>query len=72
MVAEKDRIELFDLEEDLSETTDLAAKHPRVVSELTEKYNAWLDEMVDPVSKQEKRWHPDAGTPAKKMSKEEK
>jgi hypothetical protein len=28
--------------------------------------------MVDPISKQAKRWNPDAGTPAKKMSKEEK
>ena len=28
--------------------------------------------MADPVSNQEKRWNPDAGAPAKKMSKEEK
>jgi len=28
--------------------------------------------MADPVSKQEKRWNPDTGAPAKKMSKEEK
>ena len=72
LVAERKRVELFDLEKDLSETTDLAAKHPKVVSELTAKYNAWLDEMADPVSKQGKRWNPDAGAPAKKMSKEEK
>ena len=72
LVAQKDRIELFDLKDDLSETTDLTAAHPKVVSELTAKYNAWLDEMADPVSKQEKRWNPDAGAPAKKMSKEEK
>ena len=58
LVAEKARIELFDLENDISETTDLAAKHPKVVSELTGKYNAWLDEMADPVSKQGKRWKP--------------
>ena len=72
LVAEKKRIELFDLEKDLSETTDLAAKHPKVVSELTTKYNTWLDEMADPVSKQAKRWKPDAGAPAKKMSNKEK
>ena len=66
LVAEKARIELFDLEKDLSETTDLAARHPKVVSELTDKYNAWLDEMADPVSKQEKRWNPDAGAPSQK------
>ena len=72
LVAEKKRIELFDLEKDLSETADLAAKHPKVVSELTAKYYAWLDEMADPVSKQEKRWNPDAGAPAKRKSKKEK
>ena len=72
LVAQKDRIELFDLKDDLSETTDLTAAHPKVVSELTAKYNAWLDEMADPVSKQEKRWNPDSSAPAKKMSKKEK
>jgi len=72
LVAEKDRLELFDLEDDLSETTDLAAKHPKAVSELTAKYNAWLDEMAAPLSKQKKRWSPDSGAPARKMSKEEK
>jgi len=72
LVAEKDRIELFDLGKDLGETTDLAAKHPNVVSELTDKYNVWLDEMADPVSKQGKRWNPDDVAPVKKMSREEK
>ena len=72
LVAEKARIELFDLKNDLSETTDLAKKHPQVVNELTSKYNAWLDEMADPISKQQKRWSRDAPPPAKKMSKEEK
>ncbi|HBE72368.1 MAG TPA: N-acetylgalactosamine 6-sulfatase (GALNS) [Planctomycetaceae bacterium] len=72
LVAEKARIELFNLENDLGETTDLAAKHPKVVSRLTDQYNAWLDEMADPISKQEKRWNPDASKPARKMSKEEK
>jgi len=72
LVAEKKHIELFDLKKDLSETIDLATKHPKVVSELTAKYNAWLDEMADPVSNQAKRWNPDAGAPAKKMSNKEK
>jgi arylsulfatase A-like enzyme len=69
LVAERNRIELFDLEKDLSETTDLSAKRPKVVFELTEKYNAWLDEMADPVSGQEKRWNTDGGAPAKKEKK---
>ncbi len=72
LVAEKNRIELFDLEKDLSETTDLADKHPEVVSELTAKYDAWLDEMAEPVSKQPKRWSPDGVVPTKDRLKEEK
>ena len=72
LVAEKDHIELFDLKKDLSETTDLAIKNPKVVAELTAKYNAWLDEMADPASKQEKRWKLDAATSAKKMPNKEK
>lgn len=43
-----------------------------LMPELTTKYNAWLDEMADPISKQAKRWSPDAPVPAKKMTKEEK
>ena len=72
LVAEKKRIELFNLDKDLSETTDLAAKHPKLVSELTDKYNEWLDKMADPVSKQGKIWNPDAGRSGIDMSKEEK
>ena len=77
LVAEKDRIELFDLKNDLSETTNLAARHPEMVSALTDKYHAWLDEMAEPISKQEKRWKPNASAsaksaPGKKMSKEDK
>ncbi len=72
LVAEKACIELFDLANDLSETTNVAAKHPKVVSELTDTYNAWLAEMADPVSRQKKRWNPDAGTPATRKSKEAK
>ena len=72
LVGQKNRVELFDLEKDLSETTDLVKKHPKVVSELKEKYNTWLDEMADPLSKQEKRWNPNATATPKKMSKEEK
>ena len=72
LVAEKERFELFDLSKDLSETTDVAAKHPKRVSELTDKYNAWLDEMADPVSNQGKRWEPNAQASADKKSREGK
>ena len=65
-------MELFDIDKDLSEKTNLAAKRPKVVSELMKNYNAWLDEMDDPASKQGKRWNPNAGAPNRKMSKADK
>ncbi|MEE2676021.1 MAG: sulfatase-like hydrolase/transferase [Planctomycetota bacterium] len=64
LVSEKARTELFNLEKDLSETTDLALKYPQVVSKLTKKYYAWLDEMAEPLSKQPKRWQPQHGSAA--------
>ena len=72
LVAERNRIELFDLEKDLREETDLAKKHPKVVSELTENYNHWLEEMADPISNQEKRWKPGDAASANNKSKEKK
>ena len=72
LVAEKKRIELFNLDKDLSETTDLAAKHPKLVSELTEKYIEWIDKMADPASKQGKIWNPDADRSGVNMSKKDK
>ena len=42
LVGQKKRIELFDLGNDLSETTNLTRQHPNVVSELTAKYNTCL------------------------------
>ncbi len=32
---------LLDLEQDLCETTDLAAKHPKVVAQLKAAYETW-------------------------------
>ncbi len=72
LVAEKERIELFDLEKDPGETTELSASFPKVVIELTDKYNTWLDEMADPISNQAKRWNPDTDERVERRSREEK
>lgn len=72
LVAEKERIELFDLEKDPGETTELSASFPKVVIELTDKYNTWLDEMADPISNQAKRWNPDTDERVERKSREEK
>ena len=39
---------LFNLENDIGETTNLANKYPEVISELTNIYNNWRAEMSDP------------------------
>ena len=40
-----DRVELYNLKDDVSESHDLATERPDVVKRLRAKLNAWLDEM---------------------------
>jgi len=58
LVGVQDRIELFDMENDVSETTDLAAAHPEIVETLHAAYDAWLDEMAPPMNGAPKHWSP--------------
>ena len=60
------RSELFDLANDPAEQTDLAAKHPERVRELTALYDRWLDEMAPPTSGAPKRHGDEATGKAKK------
>ncbi|WP_194767036.1 sulfatase-like hydrolase/transferase [Tamlana sp. I1] len=43
-----DGIQLFDLENDISETKNLKDKYPEIVAELTNVYKKWQQEMSDP------------------------
>ena len=70
LVTVKDQIELFDLESDIGETNDLKAEHPEMVESLTKKYDAWLDEMVEPLNGAPKRWS--AGAEAESKKKRDK
>ncbi len=54
----KDKIELFDLKNDISETKDLSGQYPEKVKELTALYDEWLDQMAEPMQEPGKRWHP--------------
>jgi len=38
---EDGRRHLFDLEQDVGETTDLADKHPEMVKQMTEELHSW-------------------------------
>ncbi len=51
--------ELYDLRADPTETNDLAARKPLVVSSLTRAYDSWLEQMAEPIVSGRKRWVPD-------------
>ena len=58
LVVVKDQIELFDLETDPSETTNLKDVYPDTVDTMIIAFEAWLDEMPDPNQISSKRWAP--------------
>ncbi|MBL9188889.1 MAG: sulfatase-like hydrolase/transferase [Opitutaceae bacterium] len=65
------KVELFDLAKDPAEKNDLAGTHPDRLAELTRLYDAWLDQMAEPLSGAPKR--PGAqGAAVAKKSKAEK
>lgn len=72
LVAERDRIELFDLAQDPGESTDLSSAHPDQVTRLRALHDAWLAEMADPVKAGAKKWVSDGSAPDKKARKKEK
>jgi arylsulfatase A-like enzyme len=65
------KVELFDLARDPAETTDLAPQNAAKVAELTKLYDAWLDQMAEPLSGAPKRPSGKGAVGAKK-SKQEK
>jgi arylsulfatase A-like enzyme len=72
LVGEKDQISLFDLSKDVSEASDLAAKMPEKVAELTRLHDAWLAQMAKPVKAGEKRQDMTAGADEKPRKKKKK
>ncbi len=59
LVAVKDDLELFDLDADISETTNLAASYPDTMEMMIIAFEEWLDEMAEPKEISSKRWAPD-------------
>ena len=72
LVGLKDRLELFDLETDISEAKDLARKHPERVKTLKQLHDSWLDEMAEPANGAAKRWSADAPATDKKNKKQKR
>jgi len=58
----RDQFELFDLEADISETTNLAETYPDTVDRMIIAFENWLDEMAEPNQIPSKRWIPDIAT----------
>ena len=46
IVNEKEKIELFNISDDVSETKDMAAQNPEVVGQLKQKLNNWKNEVM--------------------------
>jgi arylsulfatase A-like enzyme len=55
LVAIERQRELFDLEADPGESSDLSDEYPKKVAELSTLYEAWLDKMAEPVGGQPKK-----------------
>lgn len=58
LVAIREKQELFDLASDPAEAHNLAAREPGKAKELAALYEAWLDQMAEPMKSGGKRWIP--------------
>ncbi|NJM55947.1 MAG: N-acetylgalactosamine 6-sulfatase (GALNS), partial [Verrucomicrobiae bacterium] len=73
LVAQKAKVELFDLAKDVSESNDLAKTMPGKLAELTRLHDAWLAQMAKPAKAGEKKWTPGmTSEKKKKLTAEEK
>ena len=73
LVAQKDKVNLFDLSKDVSENTDLAKLMPEKLAELTQLHDVWLAKMAPPISGEGKRYGMERTTAARqKKPKDEK
>ncbi|MEM7147516.1 MAG: sulfatase-like hydrolase/transferase [Verrucomicrobiota bacterium] len=70
LVGIKDQLELFDLDADIGETTNLADAHPEVVSEMRRDFDAWIEEMAPPIGGGAKVWSPRAESAKKRKDAE--
>jgi arylsulfatase A-like enzyme len=73
LVAVRNQRELFNLAEDPAEANNLAQQQPHRVEAMTLLYDAWLDEMADPIKQgMSKRWssEPAAGDSTRKRPRQ--
>jgi arylsulfatase A-like enzyme len=66
LVAQRAKVELFDLAKDISEKNDLASAMSDKVTALTKLHDEWLAQMAGPVKAGDKKWLPGMSTVKKK------
>ena len=67
----KDKTELFNLNEDLSESKNLKDQYPEIYQRLLSSYNTWLGQLPEPVSGY-KTWTPGVDDSKKKKKDKKK
>jgi arylsulfatase A-like enzyme len=53
------RVELFDLEKDIGETTDLSDEYPQITDSMKEKLHKWIREMGEEIPGENPEYEPD-------------
>ena len=72
LVGEKTTKELFNLARDPAEKSNLASQQAEKVAELTRLYDAWLNQMAEPLSGQPKRFGSPASPDARRKDRDQK
>jgi len=67
--AVKKQLQLFNLADDPGEKVDLTGKHPEQSKTLRAAYEAWIEQMADPISGSGKRWQDE---PAEQLTDRQK
>ncbi|MBK1879027.1 sulfatase-like hydrolase/transferase [Pelagicoccus mobilis] len=55
LIGIRGKLELYDMEKDQSETTNLAKQHPETVESLKKQYQKWRSQMAEPSSAKKKK-----------------
>jgi arylsulfatase A-like enzyme len=71
LVGIKGQTEMFNLNEDISESKNLLGKYPEKQQKLQKAYDTWIDQMGEPQSGY-KRWTPELGAKTSKKKKKKK
>ncbi len=72
LYGEKGDLELFNLNSDPTERHNLASTYPEITGKMQSIYDAWLDEMAEPMLVPFKRWNPSVSNTEENKIREQK